>query len=270
MFDIVSWLFPKLPFPDCYTLETSSTSIRNIRCVLQYRGCAYHGWQIQPKGHTVQGIVENCLSRILQESIRIKAASRTDAGVHALMQVINFRTTSKLSTGKLLKGLNSLLPKDISAIYMDEVTNEFDAQFFAKKKTYIYLILNTQQRSPFLVRYTWQIFSTLDIESMQKGSKSLIGKHDFSSFMGAGSDVKNKVREVFRLEVKKISPLIVIEIEADGFLKHMVRNIVGLLVEVGLGKRKWDEVRKILDARNRCMAGINAPANGLFLKEIKY
>jgi len=270
MFNILSWLFPKLPFPDQYTVNKQQIPIRNIRCILQYRGSAYHGWQKQPKGTTIQAIVEDCLSRILNESIRIKAASRTDAGVHALMQVINFRTTSSLSTEKIWRGLNSLLPKDIAVIYVDDVISEFDAQFSAKKKTYIYLILNTTQRSPFLERYSWQILHNLDIESMKKAGNCLIGQHDFASFMGAGSDVKSTVREIFRLEIKEFSPLIIIEVEANGFLKHMVRNIVGVLIEIGLRKRHWEEIKTILDACDRRMAGINAPAKGLFLKEVKY
>ncbi|MCD6319499.1 MAG: tRNA pseudouridine(38-40) synthase TruA [Candidatus Desulfofervidaceae bacterium] len=266
-----------LPFPDSYTLSSKNTShppsttgLRNIRCVLQYKGTAYSGWQRQPDTLTVQEIVENCISRMTREPVKVKASGRTDAGVHALMQVINFSTSTRIPCAGFLRGLNSLLPKDIAVIYTDEVKPTFDAQFRAKSKTYIYLILNARCRSPFLEEYSWHVITPLDIPSMQEAGNYLLGKHDFRSFMGAGSSIKNTVRQIYRLEVKESHPFITIEIEANGFLKHMARNIVGVLVETGQGKRNPQDMQQILMARDRKVAGINAPAQGLLLKEVKY
>lgn len=271
---ILPSLFPfHLPFPDSYTLSShppSTTGLRNIRCVLQYKGTAYSGWQRQPDRLTVQEIVENCISRMIKAPVKVKASGRTDAGVHALMQVINFSTSTRIPCTGFLHGLNSLLPNDIAVIYTDEVKLTFDAQFRAKSKTYIYLILNARCRSPFLEEYSWHVITPLDIPSMQEAGNYLLGKHDFRSFMGAGSSVKNTVRQIYRLEVKAFPPLITIEIEANGFLKHMVRNIVGVLVETGQGKRNPQDIRQILIARDRKVAGINAPPQGLFLKEVRY
>ncbi len=265
----LSLLFPKLPFPDKYTF-TYTQPIKNIRCVLQYKGTAYQGWQKQPHGPTIQGIIEKCISRITNESIKVKACGRTDAGVHALMQTINFFTHSRLTPNKLPQALNSLLPQDIAVIYADEVKTEFDAQFCVKRKTYIYLILNSKYSSPFLKDYTWQIREILDIPAMQEASQYLIGKHDFAAFMASGSSIKNTVRNIFYLEIKKSFPFIIIEIEADGFLRHMARNIVGTLIEIGLHKREKQEILSILASKDRKLAGINAPAKGLFLKAVKY
>ena len=262
-------LFPKLPFPDSYTISYSPP-LKNIRCVLQYKGTAYQGWQKQPSGPTIQGIVEQCISRLTNETIKVKASGRTDAGVHAVMQTINFFTHSSLRPNKFLQALNSLLPKDIAVIYADEVKTEFDAQFCVRSKTYAYFILNAKQASPFLKDYTWQIRKTLDIAAMQETSRSLIGEHNFAAFMASGSDIKNTIRNIFHLEIKEKGPFIIIEIEADGFLRHMARNIVGTLVEIGLHKRKKQEIKSILASQDRKLAGINAPAKGLFLKEVKY
>jgi len=227
----LSLLFPKLPFPDSYTISYSPP-LKNIRCVLQYKGTAYQGWQKQPSGPTIQGIVEQCISRLTNETIKVKASGRTDAGVHAVMQTI------------------------------DEVKTEFDAQFCVRSKTYAYFILNAKQASPFLKDYTWQIRKTLDIAAMQETSRSLIGEHNFAAFMASGSDIKNTIRNIFHLEIKEKGPFIIIEIEADGFLRHMARN--------GLHKRKKQEIKSILASQDRKLAGINAPAKGLFLKEVKY
>jgi len=277
MHRLLSFFHLQLPFPDSYTIYSPTPNQRppapkhrNIRCVLQYKGTAYSGWQKQPDTLTVQEVVASCISHITKESVKVKASGRTDAGVHALMQVINFFTHSRIPCEGFLRGLNSLLPEDIVVTYVDEVKPEFDAQFKVKSKTYVYLILNTKHRSPFLEEYTWHVVRALDLHSMQKASSYLLGEHDFRSFMGAGSSVKTTVRQIYRLEVREFKPLITIEIEASGFLKYMARNIVGILVEVGLGKRNPEDIQQILMACDRKVAGINAPAQGLFLKEIRY
>ncbi len=264
-------LFPRnLPFPDQYTVADFNTAQRNIRCVLQYKGTAYSGWQVQPNAITVQGILENCLYKITAEKIRVRASGRTDAGVHALMQVINFFTYSTISTQGLLWGLNSLLPKDISVIYVDEVTHEFHARFNAKSKVYTYLLFNSEIPSPFWEEYSWRVFPALDIQAMQMAAQILEGEHDFRSFMGAGSSVKTTVRCIYRLEISPMPPFVLIEVEANGFLKHMVRIIVGTLVEIGHHKRPVDDMETILKACDRNAAGPTAPAKGLFLKAVRY
>jgi tRNA pseudouridine38-40 synthase len=267
---LITSLFPKLAFPDKYNLLTIHPPKRNIRLVLQYRGSAYQGWQKQAHGLTIQEIVEKCLSKITNEYIKVKASGRTDAGVHALMQVINFFTHSPLAAERLKCGLNSLLPSDIAVLYIDEVNSQFDARFCAKAKTYMYLILKVKEHSPFLDEYSWHIRKPLDINAMQKASYALIGKHDFNAFMAKGSSIKTTTRSIFRLDIKEIGPFIIVEIEANGFLRHMVRNIVGTLVEISLHKREQSEIESFLTTKDHLPLGINVPARGLFLKEVRY
>ena len=268
---ILDAFFPKIPFPDKYTLKGSLGGLRNIRLVIQYKGTAYAGWQRQ-KGNiqTIQGVLEGCIFKMTDERVTINASGRTDAGVHATAQVVNFYTNSHLGPDVLLRALNSLLPNDIVVRYADEVSLDFHSRFSAKSKTYAYLILNDRLPSPFFIDFSWQIHKRLNLETMRKAANYLLGIHDFCSFMNAGTPVKSTVREIYRLDIENIPPFIVIEIEASGFLRQMARNIVGLLVEIGRERRLPDEVPDIIEGKNRSLAAMTAPAQGLFLKEVRY
>lgn len=264
-------LFPHLPFPDGCTLKGPAKGSHNIRLVIQYKGTAYAGWQRQKGGiTTIQEVLEDCISKMINEKIKVNASGRTDAGVHALVQVVNFHTNSTLSPDVFLKGLNSLLPKDIIVRYTDEVSSDFHSRFNAKSKAYMYLILNDKISSPFFRDFSWQIYKKLNLDGMKQAANYLLGTHDFASFMNVGTSVESTVREIYNLEIKNIPPFIIIEIEANGFLRHMARNIVGLLVEIGKGERFPNEVPSIIEGTNRALAAITAPAHGLFLKAIKY
>lgn len=247
-----------------------------IKLVIQYKGTNYHGWQTQPNGATIQKILEEKLSRILNTSIKVVGSGRTDAGVHALGQVCHFDLPMDVewsrNNGKLKRfvlSLNSLLPADIVILAVKSVSNSFHAQKSAKKKSYDYYIFNSPLRNPFLEEYSWQVASPLSIGKMRRGAKILIGEHDFRAFCASGSSVKTTVRKVYGITIHP-PPLIRISITGNGFLKQMVRNIVGTLVDVGKGKTTLFQFRKILKSRDRRLAGKTAPAKGLFLRRVEY
>ena len=245
--------------------------MRNIKLLIEYDGTNYRGWQVQPKGLTIQGVLEEKLSLITGEAVHLIGSGRTDSGVHAFGQVANFKTKSKLDVHSIQKALNSLLPPDIVIQKAEEVEEGFHARKASKSKVYEYRILNRELRSPFHHEYAWHIPKKLDLEEMKKATQILVGEHDFSSFRSVGSPTRTAIRRVIRTEWKRgRDGLIRFEIEANGFLKQMVRALVGTLVEVGRGKIDPDEFQKILDSRDRKKAGPTAPAHGLFLKEVKY
>ena len=255
--------------------------MRKIRLLLEYDGTAYHGWQIQKEGLTLQGIIEEKIFNITDSHSRVIGASRTDAGVHALGQVATFRTESKLDSQTIKKALNALLPEDIRALDVSEVDNSFHPRNDVRRKSYFYIISNQKKPSAFVHKYAWTVRQFLDFKSMEEASHILIGRYDFSSFMGAGSDIRNSVREIFSLKIEKFDEIdfmtacmkgkfIKITIEADGFLRHMARNIVGTLVEIGRGRMASHRMEEILQAWNRRLAGPNVPPNGLFLEKIFY
>ena len=266
--------------------------MRNIKLTIEYDGTNYAGWQIQNSRQasvfnrqrkTIQEVIEKTLQKILQGKIRLIASGRTDAGVHAQAQVANFKTNSKILLGKLQKALNALLPEDIAITKDVEVSPDFHARFAVKSKIYRYTILNRRWRSALLKDKVYFYPYPLNINLMRKASRCLLGRHDFKSFCASGSDTKNTVRTIKRLTVRKLPcqlsavscqpkdfSLIVIDIEANGFLYNMVRNIVGTLIEVGRGKFQKGTVKKILLAKNRKLAGPTAPAKGLLLVRVKY
>ena len=245
--------------------------MRNIKLVIEYDGTNYHGWQIQPNAASIQETIEDRLRTILQENIRITASGRTDAGVHALAQVAHFHSESHLNVKNIQRGLNSLLPPDISIKEICDVDHDFHARYSAKSKVYRYIILNQQFPSPLYRNFSWFIHSNLDIELMNKAFQSLKGRHDFSSFKASGCNSHHPVREAYNVSIKE-SPnrLICLDIEANAFLKQMVRNIVGTIVDVGQGKISLEEFVEILHAKDRKRAGITAPAKGLFLLKVRY
>lgn len=248
---------------------------------MEYDGTAYQGWQIQKDELTIQGILEERILRITGRQSRVIGASRTDAGVHALGQVATFRTESRLDLEVIKRALNALLPKDIRVLETSEVDDSFHPRDSAKRKSYFYIISNQRESPVFLFRYAWMVKQPLALKSMIEAAQVLIGKHDFSSFRGTGSSTKNPVREIFSLRIERFEEMdfmtarmkgkfLKIRIEADGFLRHMARNIAGTLVEIGRGRMPAYRMEEILKSRDRRIGGPSAPPNGLFLERIVY
>lgn len=245
--------------------------MRNIKIVLEYEGTSYHGWQRQKNGVSIQQILEETAAVIAGEGIKVIGSGRTDAGVHALGQVANFRTNSPLEAKKLKDGINSLLPRDIVIRSLADVDLSFHARKDAVSKIYLYQICNRRVRPALNRNIVWAVYKPLDIESMRRAADMLKGRHDFTSFSTVHTDVEEFTRTVMGIRIEADSEgMIRLFIEADGFLRYMVRTIVGTLVEVGNGKRRPSDIESILNEKDRKKAGMTAPAQGLFLKEVKY
>jgi len=245
--------------------------MRRVKLTLTYDGTAYRGFQLQPNGPTIQALAEEALGRILQEAVKLRAAGRTDAGVHAREQVVDFADSGNRPLETILRGGNALLPPDIRIVSVDEVPLSFDARRHAKEKEYRYFLHLHPVASPFFSRHAWHIEKPLDLGAMREGLAHVVGEHDFASFRGQGCTAETTVRTVFRAELGEPYPeLHVICISGGGFLRHMVRNIVGTLVDVGKGKVQPERVRELLSLRDRSEAGPTAPARGLFLWSITY
>lgn len=243
---------------------------RNIRLLIQYEGGAYHGWQIQPGALTIQEVLEETLSRIIQERPRIIGAGRTDAGVHALAQVAHLHTGSLLPARTMQRALNALLPHDIRVLMAEETDWAFHARFSALAKRYEYRLWSHPVESVFQRKYSWWIPRPLDFEAMKQASKCIPGEHDFVAFKASGSDARSTVRRVLGCGWEDKGPLLVFWIEATGFLRYMVRGLVGTLVEIGLGRKEPHHLEKILSSGQRSLSGPTAPARGLFLTGVMY
>ncbi len=255
--------------------------MRHIKLLLEYDGSNYQGWQSQKSGNTIQDILYESIVSITGNQIRLAGASRTDAGVHALGQVAVFNTNSGLTIDVLKRALNAKLPEDIRVLCIEETDELFNPRFDAVKKKYIYLMSINRNESAFLHKYQWQMKASLDLDAMREAGSLLTGEHDFSSLRGSGCSAKTTVRHIHSLEITSLHTMefmtvsikgdwIKISIEANAFLRHMVRNIVGTLVEVGKGRIGVKDVSAILNARDRTKAGPTAPAAGLFLERIYY
>jgi tRNA pseudouridine38-40 synthase len=245
--------------------------MRNVKLIIEYDGAAYFGWQRQADVVTIQQVMEDNLSRIVNEKVVLIASSRTDTGVHALNQVANFRTASRLPLRNIQLGINSLLPPDIVVKEATEVSWEFHSRYHATSKIYRYRIFNSPVRTALRRGICWFVRHPLDLESMKRAARHLLGTHDFNSFCAAQCEVEDRVRTVTDIALDKVDGgMIDFRIEADGFLRHMVRNIVGTLVDIGKGRIPADDMVRIIEARNRRCAGPAAPAQGLFLVEVKY
>lgn len=243
----------------------------NIKLTISYDGTNYHGWQRQKDKVTIQQTLESALEKILNKKIILTGAGRTDAGTHAIAQIANFKIDRiRIPLNKLSVALNSTLPNDIRVLSSEIVHENFHAQKSAKSKIYLYVILNNPVQSPFSARYSWHIPHKINLNRMRRAVKMLKGKHDFKSFMSVGSNMKSTVRNLIEIKIKKKNSQIIFTFEADGFLKQMVRNITGTLVEIGSGKREPEEILKILNAKDRTKVGVCAPAKGLFLLEVNY
>jgi tRNA pseudouridine38-40 synthase len=245
--------------------------MRTIKLTIEYDGSNYLGWQVQPRGATIQGILEEKLALLTGQRTQVTASGRTDAGVHALNQVAHFRTESEMDVRSLQRALNSLLPPDILIKKIEEVEEGFHARKNARSKIYVYQILNRPLRSPFHRTMVWHVPQKLDLREMKKATLCLLGEHDFSAFRSVGSPTRTVIRRVLRAEWKMgRDGFLRFEIEATGFLKQMVRAIVGTLVEVGKGKISAAQFQEIIESEDRKKAGPTAPARGLLLKEVKY
>lgn len=245
----------------------------NLKLEIEYDGTHYCGWQVQSGSkHTksIQEVLEKTLRKILQEKIRLIVSGRTDAGVHALRQVANFHTKSEIACEKLQRALNGLLPKDISIIAVEEKGLRFHSRFHAKAKTYRYTILNRKFPSALLRNAAYLYPYALDIKLMQQEARVLLGRHNFKSFQASDRKERGSVRTIKSLKIKKNGDLIQIDIEADGFLYNMARNIVGTLIEIGRGRFAKGSLKRILSSCNRKLAGPTVPACGLCLLQVKY
>jgi tRNA pseudouridine38-40 synthase len=246
---------------------------RNLKITVQYDGTHYVGWQRQATGTSIQGLLEDALEPIAGTRITVHGAGRTDAGVHALAQVASVFFPGGLAAPVLARALNAVLPTDVRVLSIDDVPEDFHARFSAVGKTYEYRIVNAPLVSPFLVRYVWHVPNRLDVDAMKRAATPLLGAHDFAAFQAAGSDVGSTERTIEAIDWQKGDgpdvPL-VIRVKGNGFLRHMARNIVGTLVEIGLGRWTADRMAEILASRDRSQAGATAPAHGLFLVRVEY
>ncbi len=244
--------------------------MRNIQLIIEYDGSNYCGWQKQNNGVSIQQKIEEAILYITSEKINLIGAGRTDAGVHAYAQNANFYTDSKISIGKFSFAINSALPEDISVIKAIDRDEDFHSRYNAKEKTYIYKIYNRRIPSPFYAKYAYHCPVDIDIVRMEKASRHIIGKHDFTSFMAAGGQVKSFIRNVYDIDIKKEDDIISISVRGNGFLYNMVRIISGTLLYAGIGKIDPSDIEKIIENKDRTQAGITLPACGLYLKEIVY
>lgn len=244
--------------------------MRNIKVVVSYDGTDYFGFQFQPRVPTIQAELEWVLSEIVKEPVSVCGSGRTDAGVHAAGQVINFRTEGTIPVDRLCLAMNSLLRRSVAAIDAIEVDLSFHARYSARSRTYEYSILNRAVPDALVSRYSWHVRNPLDADAMQKSAKVLIGTHDFSSFASADRDQTSPVRDLREIEVTRVDDRVLITIKANAFLRSMARVIVGTLTEVGLGLRAGSDMNRILEAADRRQAGKTAPARGLCLREVEY
>ena len=242
----------------------------NVKLTIEYDGTRYHGWQIQPHGPSIQSILEQAISTFVGTPTRITGSGRTDAGVHALGQVASFFADKEYDLHRILRGLNALTPTDITIKSVEFVADSFDARRDGRSRIYEYHILNRSTPSPFYLNRALHVHESLDVAAMREAISCLIGEHDFTSFRAAGCEAAHPVRKVYRTTLEQRAELLVYTIEATAFLRHMVRNIVGTLIEVGKGLRTAQSFGELLEACDRTKAGPTAPPHGLFLMEVKY
>lgn len=253
--------------------KDSSVTERTFRLVLEYDGTDFEGWQTQSgerAARTVQGTLEQALTELARGPVRLRGAGRTDSGVHAMGQVASARFVGRLGAQDLLRALNGRLPGDLSVLAVDEVPADWDALREARGKHYRYQIWNGRLRSPLRARrWTW-LAEELDLEAMALAAREFVGRHDFAAFQGAGSPTKTTVRLVESFEIEgRAGHEIRMDVRGEGFLRHMVRNLAGTLIEVGRGRWSLAEVREILASRDRARAGPTAPAVGLSLVAVR-
>lgn len=241
-----------------------------FRLVLEYRGTEFVGWQVQPNGRSVQGVIQTALAQLLGHETHLAGSGRTDAGVHALGQVAAFDTSAARSERSVMKGLNSLLPPDVACLSAEVVDPDFDPRRQARRKLYRYTFLERAARSPLLADRVWHVGHTLDVERMHAAATLVIGRHDFASFRAAGCASTHPVRTIEDARVRRDGDLVLFEIVGNGFLRHMVRILAGTLYEVGTTRLDVAGFQAILAAADRKHLGKTAPPRGLSLVHVEY
>jgi tRNA pseudouridine38-40 synthase len=244
--------------------------MRRIRLTVAYDGTDFAGWQRQANAPTIQETIERALLEMTGRPTDLRGAGRTDAGVHAAGQVAHFDSDGRIPSEGFRKGLNALLPRSIAVLAADEVPPTFDARFSAMGKLYRYRIWNRETRDPLNDRYVWHHPRRLDVARMLAAAARLVGRHDFAAFRAADCERRTTVRTLSRLDVREDHGLVSIEVEADAFLKNMVRILAGTLAHVGWGKLSPDEVAALFDRPDRRLAGQTAPARGLLMVKVDY
>ncbi len=250
--------------------------MRNLKLILSYDGSEFSGWQVQPDATTVQGTLALAIGRITGEKVLPQGSGRTDAGVHALAQVVTFVTESSVPTGNFLKALNDILPASVRVLAVEETPPEFHARHSAHAKTYRYRIYRESICPPFLARYVWHYPYRLDEDAMCKAASSVVGEKDFTSFAavdperGRSGEPVSNVRTIFSSLWERVNDELVYVVRGSGFLHHMVRNLVGTFILVGRGTLAVEDVSRIVEARSRSEAGATAPASGLYLVNVEY
>jgi tRNA pseudouridine38-40 synthase len=243
-----------------------------LRLVVQYDGTAFEGWQLQPRGPTIQGELERALAVVLREAVRVRGAGRTDAGVHAAGQVAAVRVARlPADLDRLRTSVNALLPETIVVTEIEPVADAFDPRRDARRRCYAYRIWRAPAPSPFWRRYAWHLWGPLDVDAMQAGAAAVVGEHDFRALRARDAEpVRSTVRHVYESRFETRGALLVYRIEANAFLKHMVRTLMGTFVEIGRGQRSAASVPALLATGDRREAGATAPAHGLVLESVRY
>jgi len=250
--------------------------MRNLKLILSYDGAEFFGWQVQPNACTVQGTLASAIGRITGEKVSPQGSGRTDAGVHALAQVVTFVTESSVPTQNFLKALNDVLPASVRVMEVAEMPAGFHARHSAQAKTYRYRIYRKEICPPFLARYVWHYPYPLDEDAIVRAAGLIIGDKDFTSFAavdperGRDGEAVSNVRTIFSSVWERIGVELIYTVRGSGFLHHMVRNLVGTFILVGKGTLQVDDITRILDARNRSEGGATAPAKGLYLVNVEY
>ncbi len=245
--------------------------MRNIKLLLQYEGTRYQGWQRQTSSdNTIQGKLETLLTRMCGEPIELQASGRTDAGVHAMGQVANFRTDSEMSVEEMQAYMNNYLPEDIAVVAVSEAAPRFHSRLNATGKCYCYRIINSAVPQVFWRRYALEVPEHLDVKAMEQAALLLLGERDFKSFTSAKKGKKSTVRRIDRIAIEREEDMLTFTFEGNGFLHHMVRILMGTLLEVGMGKRAPESMTDILEAKSREAAGYLVPAKGLMLVKVSY
>ncbi len=238
---------------------------------VEYNGAAFHGWEIQqPDIRTVQGEVERALSKVANHFVRVITAGRTDTGVHASGQVVHFDSDAERSERSWVYGANANLPPDVCLAWVKPVSEEFHARFSAVSRTYRYIIFNRPVRTALSVQERTWVYRPLDEQKMQQGADYLLGEHDFSSYRAMACQAHSPVRTIHRLQVTRMDEEVYIEVRANAFLHHMVRNIAGVLIAIGSGLQPPEWAREVLELRDRTQGGVTAPPEGLSLIEVEY